>query len=158
MITRRRFLKNSMLATTVATGTTLSVAPYARALGANDDIRVAVVGFRGQGGLHLRMLRELSGVRVVAVCDVDQGVLDRELKQAAGRGEHEYNPHPERGRHMAQSDQHETEAQKPRPIVETEDQIHARHRQESEERHSPSRRKEVIDKKSAERHRQHPLE
>ncbi|MBI2480349.1 MAG: Gfo/Idh/MocA family oxidoreductase, partial [Planctomycetia bacterium] len=62
-------------------------APHARVLGANDDIRVAVVGFRGQGGLHLRMLRELAGVRVVAVCDVDQDVLDRELKQAAGRGE-----------------------------------------------------------------------
>ncbi len=87
MITRRRFLKNSMLAATVATGTTVSVAPYSRVLGANDDIRVAVVGFRGQGGLHLRMLRELPGVRVVAVCDVDQNVLDRELKQAAGRGE-----------------------------------------------------------------------
>ena len=57
MITRRRFLKNSMLATTAAAGTTLSVAPHARALGANDDIRVAVVGFRGQGGLHLRKLR-----------------------------------------------------------------------------------------------------
>ena len=87
MITRRRFLKNSMFVTTIATGTTLSVAPHARALGANDDIRVAVVGFRGQGSLHLRMLRELSGVRVVAVCDVDQDVLDRELEQAAGRGE-----------------------------------------------------------------------
>ena len=63
MITRRRFLKNSLLTSAAA----LSVAPHARALGANDDIRVAVVGFRGQGGLHLRLLRELSGVRVVAV-------------------------------------------------------------------------------------------
>ncbi len=87
MITRRRFLKNSMLATTAVAGTSLSVAPHARALGANDDVRVAVVGFRGQGGLHLRKLRELSGVRVVAVCDVDRNVLDRELKAARQRGE-----------------------------------------------------------------------
>ena len=87
MITRRQFLMNSMLATTAASGATLSVAPHARALGANDDIRVAVVGFRGQGGLHLRKLRELSDVRVVAVCDADQNVLDRELKQAGDRGE-----------------------------------------------------------------------
>ncbi len=63
------------------------VAPHARALGANDDIRVAVVGFRGQGSLHLRLLRELAGVRVVAVCDVDQSVLDRELERSAGKGE-----------------------------------------------------------------------
>ena len=63
------------------------MAPYARAVGANDDIRVAVVGFRGQGSLHLRKLRELSGVRVVAVCDVDQNVLDRELQRSAGKGE-----------------------------------------------------------------------
>ena len=82
MITRRQFLKESIVATSAASAAALSVAPHARALGANDDIRVAVVGFRGQGGLHLRLLRELSGVRVVAVCDVDQDVLDRELKRS----------------------------------------------------------------------------
>ena len=83
MITRRRFLKNSLLTSAAA----LSVAPHARALGANDDVRVAVVGFRGQGGLHLRLLRELTGVRVVAVCDVDEDVLNRELKRSGDRGE-----------------------------------------------------------------------
>ena len=83
MITRRRFLKNSLLTSAAA----LSVAPHARAMGANDDLRVAVVGFRGQGGLHLRLLRELSGVRVVAVCDVDEDVLNRELKRSSDRSE-----------------------------------------------------------------------
>ena len=72
-----------MLGTTAA----LAVAPHARALGANDDIRVAVVGFRGQGGLHLRLLRELTGVRVVAVCDVDEDVLNREIKRSSECGE-----------------------------------------------------------------------
>lgn len=80
--TRRSFMKGSL-----AAGSTLALAPHARAQGANDDIRVAVVGFRGQGGLHLQKLRELPGVRVVAVCDVDQDVLDRELKKASDRGE-----------------------------------------------------------------------
>lgn len=56
-------------------------------VGANEDIRVAVVDFRGQGGLHLQLLRELAGVRAVAVCDVDQSVLDRELARSAGKGE-----------------------------------------------------------------------
>jgi predicted dehydrogenase len=81
-LNRRRFL-----ASTLAVGSGLALAPYARAQGANDDIRVAVVGFRGQGGLHLRRLRELAGVRVVAVCDVDQSVLDRELGRSAGKGD-----------------------------------------------------------------------
>ena len=81
-INRRNFL-----ASTLAAGSGLALAPHARAQGANDDIRVAVVGFRGQGSLHLRLLRELAGVRVVAVCDVDQSVLDRELKRSAGTGE-----------------------------------------------------------------------
>jgi hypothetical protein len=80
-ITRRSFLTSSL-----AGGGSLALPPHARALGANDDIRVGVVGFRGQGGLHLRLLRELSGVRVVAVCDVDQSVLDRELQRSAGKG------------------------------------------------------------------------
>ncbi|MHB8902909.1 MAG: Gfo/Idh/MocA family protein, partial [Thermoguttaceae bacterium] len=82
-IHRRAFLKRgSMLA-----GAAVALAPHARVLGANDDLRVAVVGFRGQGGLHLKLLRELSGVRVVAVCDADQDVLRRELEQAGKRGE-----------------------------------------------------------------------
>jgi hypothetical protein len=79
------FSRRSFLTGTLAAGSGLALAPHARALGANDDIRVAVVGFRGQGSLHLRLLRELSGVRVVAVCDVDQSVLDRERQRSGGK-------------------------------------------------------------------------
>lgn len=79
--------RRTFLASTLAAGSGLALAPHARAIGANDDIRVAVVGFRGQGALHLRLLRELAGVRVVAVCDVDQSVLDRELERSAKAGE-----------------------------------------------------------------------
>ncbi len=57
--TRRTFLGRSCLG-----GAVLALAPHARALGANDDLRVAVVGFHGQGSLHIRLLRELPGVRV----------------------------------------------------------------------------------------------
>ena len=79
--------RRTLLSNTLASGCGLALSPFSRAQGANDDIRVAVVGFRGQGALHLRLLRELAGVRVVAVCDVDQSVLDRELQRSAGRGE-----------------------------------------------------------------------
>ncbi len=80
--TRRTFLKSGCLG-----GAALALAPHARVLGANDDLRVATVGFGGQGGLHIRLLRELPGVRVVAVCDADRAVLDRGLKQAKDLGE-----------------------------------------------------------------------
>jgi predicted dehydrogenase len=73
--TRRGFLHAS-----AAAGATLALAPYARPQGANSDLRVGVVGFRGQGNLHIKLLRELAGVRVVALCDVDRGVLARGVK------------------------------------------------------------------------------
>jgi len=82
-ITRRKFVKRSAL----AVGAAAALAPHSRVLGANDDLRVATVGFHGQGGLHIRLLRGLPGVRVVAVCDADQNVLDRGLKQAKERNE-----------------------------------------------------------------------
>jgi hypothetical protein len=82
-IGRRTFIKKG----SVAVGAALALAPHARAMGANKDVRVAVVGFHGQGGLHLRLLRELPGVRVVALCDADRRVLDRGLKAAKDRHE-----------------------------------------------------------------------
>lgn len=80
---RRTFLKKS----SALAGAATLLSPHARVLGANDDLRVATIGFRGQGGLHLRLLRELPGVRVVAICDADRDVLDRGLKQAQDRQE-----------------------------------------------------------------------
>ncbi|HKB04186.1 MAG TPA: Gfo/Idh/MocA family oxidoreductase [Gemmataceae bacterium] len=80
--TRRDFLTAS-----AAAGATIALAPFARPRGANDDLRVAVVGFRGQGNLHIRCLRALPGVRVVALCDADRDVLDRGVKAAKDRNE-----------------------------------------------------------------------
>lgn len=50
-------------------------------LGANDDIRVAVIGFHGQGAGHIRRLRTIPGVRLVALCDVDPGVLGAKAEE-----------------------------------------------------------------------------
>ncbi len=69
---RRTFVKG-----TFGAAMALGLSPHARALGANDDIRVAVVGFRSQGGNHIKWLRGLPGVRVVGLCDADRAVLDR---------------------------------------------------------------------------------
>jgi predicted dehydrogenase len=82
-ITRRTFIKRSGL----AAGAAFTLAPHARAVGANDDLRLAVVGFRSQGRNHINWLRGLPGVRVVALCDPDRSVLDRELKRLGDANE-----------------------------------------------------------------------
>ena len=79
---RRTFLRNSLLTTA-----SLSLSPaltraqttnvHAKTIGANSDIRVAVVGFNSRGQDHIKNFRSLKGGRLVALCDVDQAVLDR---------------------------------------------------------------------------------
>lgn len=80
-ITRRDFVKNS-----VAASLPLAL-PFSRARGANDDIRVAVVGIRSQGGNHIKWFHKIPGVRVVAICDADKKFLDREEKKFKDRNE-----------------------------------------------------------------------
>ncbi len=51
--------------------------------GANDAVRVAIVGLRSKGHHHIQMYKEVPGVRIVALCDVDENILDREVKALA---------------------------------------------------------------------------
>ena len=95
---RRSFLKSSLL-TTASLGLLPALgaednakrkarAPAAsRATGANSDIRFAVVGFGGRGMSHIQGLREVEGTRMVALCDVDSKILDREVKKYRDLGE-----------------------------------------------------------------------
>src|SRR5262245_48341900 len=81
---RRSFIKTTALA-----GASLSLFPRlarSQPIGANGDIRVAVVGFGGRGRDHIGGFSELSGVRLVALCDVDRHILDREAKRCADAG------------------------------------------------------------------------
>ena len=82
--TRRTFLKRSCAAVGAAA---LTAASHGRTLGANAEVRVAVIGFNGQGKVHLRSLRGLPGVRVTALCDADRAVLDRGLQESKDSGE-----------------------------------------------------------------------
>jgi len=83
-IKRRNFIKNSLLTTA---GISLSAGSWRRVLGANDSIRVATVGFHGQGRSHIEGFRKLPGVRVVALCDADKDVLEGEAKKFRNRNE-----------------------------------------------------------------------
>jgi predicted dehydrogenase len=76
-ITRRGFLKGALAAGAAA------ALPSSRVLGANEDIRVAVIGFNGRGAGHISELLGLKGVRLVALCDVDPQVLARGVEMAA---------------------------------------------------------------------------
>ena len=95
-INRRNFLRKSLVAG-AATGLwpwlgrsqfiiDPSVVSYKQVRGANEDLRAAVVGLNGRGRDHVKQLSALKGVRVVALCDVDTDVLDRETKAIRDSG------------------------------------------------------------------------
>jgi predicted dehydrogenase len=71
-LSRRTFLKTSALA---AAGAALPARSWGQVLGANGDVRVAVIGLNGRGRNHLSSLAAIAGVRVVALCDADSAVL-----------------------------------------------------------------------------------
>jgi len=80
---RRDFLKSAALFTA---SFAVPVRVWARAEGANDDIRVGVVGFGGRGKGHIDAFSKMSGVRLVALCDVDSKILERGVKTLADKG------------------------------------------------------------------------
>lgn len=49
--------------------------PNSKVLGANDDIRVGIIGVNGRGKSHMSAYGKMKGVRVTALCDADPDVL-----------------------------------------------------------------------------------
>jgi predicted dehydrogenase len=84
-IIRREFVKRSASAAVGATVAAHMIGPNVWA-GANDKIRAACVGVRGQGRSHIRDLQSVPGVDVVALCDVDERVLAERLKDFEENG------------------------------------------------------------------------
>jgi len=93
-VTRRKFLKTTMAVgamgfARVGTGQR----PFSKPRGANDDIRIGVVGIGsnvkigGKGKQEIRDFLKIPGVRVVALCDPDQNHLYGEVKKFKGRNE-----------------------------------------------------------------------
>src|SRR3989441_13145670 len=77
--TRRQFLSR----TTLAVGAATFSFPYVgRVFGANDRINVAYIGVDGKGNSDSSDASGCGG-NIVAICDVDQGALDRKAKQFA---------------------------------------------------------------------------
>ncbi len=82
MLTRRRFVQGSA-AVVAAFPRSARVPRLARP---SDVVRVAVVGLNGRGANHVDAFRALEGVQVMALCDVDELVLAREVKKFRERG------------------------------------------------------------------------
>jgi predicted dehydrogenase len=76
-LSRRAFLKK----VGVVGGVTLAIGP--RLFGANETIRMAVVGCGGRSHAHIAEFGKLPGVRIVAVCDPDQERLGAAAKSIA---------------------------------------------------------------------------
>jgi predicted dehydrogenase len=71
-LTRRDFIRSSM-----AVGAGLAmVGPASRVLGANDDIRLGIIGVGGQGGGHMSYFSKIPGMRLVAICDADRNQVE----------------------------------------------------------------------------------
>jgi predicted dehydrogenase len=73
---RRQFIYGAAVA---AAG--WSARSWSQVAGANSDIRVGVVGFRGRGGDHINNFNRLKGCRLVALCDADTSVIDKEMNR-----------------------------------------------------------------------------
>ncbi len=86
---RRRFLEGSLVAggAMMLPGCAAVTRPFSRVWGAGGDVRVAVAGVRGKGKHHVQMLREIPGVRVVALCDPDEEVLAERVQTFAETNE-----------------------------------------------------------------------
>ncbi len=86
-IDRREFLKTSTTAAGAAAlgGVTFLTEPR-RVFGANDRVRVCVVGVHGQGWSHVSEYSQMKNVEVAAICDIDENVKNQRLDEMAKKG------------------------------------------------------------------------
>src|SRR5262249_3420140 len=96
LIPRRSFLRGSMTAgLALGMPRLMRGAGPPRSGGPNDAVNVAVIGLGsttavggvgGRGHQLIGRLREIPGVKIVALCDADQAHLDREAEAARDHG------------------------------------------------------------------------
>ena len=82
MMDRRTIIKGA----TAAIGTAITAKSYAAIRGANDRLRVAVVGVNGRGQAHMAAFGKVPGVAVTHFVDCDSAVLAKRAAGWAARG------------------------------------------------------------------------
>jgi predicted dehydrogenase len=75
---RRQFLGSAIGAAGL-----VALPTWAKPIGANEEVRVAVIGFNGRGKGHISSLNAIKGVRIVALCDVDDKVMAKQVADFA---------------------------------------------------------------------------
>ena len=80
-MTRRQFVKRSVAAAAIG----LPVVASSRVWGANDEIRIAIVGCGGRSAVHINSFGSQKGVRIVAVCDPDRQRLQAAAKSVEAK-------------------------------------------------------------------------
>ena len=86
---RRTFLKKSAL---LSAGLTLTSSAAKQALGANDRVRVGCIGVGQRGHNRLRSVQN-NGGEVVAICDVNEDMLDSAAREVVGGKPERYRYH-----------------------------------------------------------------
>ena len=77
-IDRRDFLK---------TGAAAAAAFQAKnVLGANDRVRIGVIGLRGRGLNHIQSIKATPNVELAAICDIDENVINERYDSIAKLG------------------------------------------------------------------------
>jgi predicted dehydrogenase len=91
-ITRRRFLEESMFAAAAAAvgaaGARKAVAAESKRgkkAGPNDQIRIACIGFHGQGQSHIDACLNMDDVAIATLCDVDSNLFAAAVKKVEGK-------------------------------------------------------------------------
>lgn len=77
-VSRRRFVQTTLAAAAAAT------VPATGVLGANDEVRIAIIGVRGRGNGHIGWFGKIDGVKIVALCDPDEHILAERAKKVDG--------------------------------------------------------------------------
>ncbi|KKK65387.1 hypothetical protein LCGC14_2974630, partial [marine sediment metagenome] len=84
--TRRHFIKKSA-GIAIAAPLSLNYLGMGNSwMGANDRVRIGVVGIRGMGFTHIRNYSQLENVEVAALCDVDERLFAKRVKWLEDNG------------------------------------------------------------------------
>jgi predicted dehydrogenase len=86
--TRREFLKTGgkVLAAITAGERLHAWGRPGTVLGANDRVRLAIIGLRGRGWEHIQRFASLPNVEIAALCDIDDSVMQERLAAVRGMG------------------------------------------------------------------------
>jgi predicted dehydrogenase len=85
LVTRRDFLKQTTLF--AAGAVALAGAPALTAAGANDKLRVAIIGCNGRGMAHITGWLQVPNIEITYICDVDKRAIGKGIAAVCKRQE-----------------------------------------------------------------------